>query len=357
MSLKQLSVLALFLSTAASVRASEVTYSATAGPIAAGGSGSANLPRFDPSLGVLRTVRVDVSGRVSGTWGVENTAAHPDWIGGYASGEYLGALIPVNLPTGGMPPPNPAFLPDPAVALTPFDGVVDYGGTSGTTFTLVDQYGDGAPGQHADIYTDDGLQAYVGTSPFTVALGPVVQVGPTGPPWFQSAVTLAADLNIQVRYTYDPFPAKICSARPWSGCPCNNGSSSVNGCANSAGPQGGDLQASGVASITADTLVLAGSGMTNSSALYFQGTTFTYAQSVYGDGLRCVTGTIARLGIRTNAGGSSQYPVAGDPAISVRGGVTVPGSRFYQVVYRDGGSFCTASQFNATSGMAILWAP
>ncbi len=350
-------VFALSLITASGAFADEISYTATAGPIAVGASGNATLPKFDPSLGVLREVRVNVLAGVSGTWGVENTAAHADGVGGYASGEYVGVLLPVSLPAGGMNPPNPAFLPDPSVPLTSFDGTVDYAGTSGTTFTFVDQYGDGSPGQHANIYMDAGLQAYVGTSPFTVVLGPVFQVGPLGPPWFQNTATITTGVSLQVRYTYEPFPTTICSALPWSGCPCNNRSSNNNGCANSAGPFGGDLQTIGVASISADTLVLGGLLMTNSSALYFQGTTFDYAQSVYGDGLRCVTGTIARLGIKTNANGSSQYPEAGDPPISVRGGVTSPGPRYYQVVYRDGGNFCTPSQFNATSGLAILWAP
>lgn len=355
MSLKPLFFLALCLPTGSPAFATDVVYTTTAGPIALGASGSATLPKFDPSLGVLRVVRVDAVANVSGTWGVENTASHPDGVGGYGGGEYIGVMVPVSLPAGGMNPPGPAFLPDPNVPLAPYDGTTDYAGASGITFTFANEYGDGGPGQHADIYVDASLQAYVGTGAFNIGLGPVGQVGPYIPPWFQSTATLTTGVSLQVRYTYEPFPTSICEARPWSGCPCNNGSASNNGCANSAGTQGGGLQSSGVASIAADTLVLAGSGMTNSSALYFQGTTFDYAQSVYGDGLRCVTGSVARLGIKTNAGGSSQYPMAGDAPISVRGGVTSPGTRYYQVVYRDGGNFCTASQYNATSGRAILW--
>ena len=58
MLLLPLSVLILCLATTVSARADEVTYNTTLGPIAVGASGTANLPRFDPSLGVLRLVRV-----------------------------------------------------------------------------------------------------------------------------------------------------------------------------------------------------------------------------------------------------------------------------------------------------------
>lgn len=78
---------------------------------------------------------------------------------------------------------------------------------------------------------------------------------------------------------------------------------------------------------------------------------------VYGDGLRCVGGSVVRLGTKTNASGTSQYPAPGDLPLSVRGGITQPGVEYYQVVYRDGGNFCTSSAFNATSGMAVLWTP
>ena len=45
-----------------------------------------------------------------------------------------------------------------------------------------------------------------------------------------------------------------------------------NGCANSLFAAGANLSATGTASLGSDTLVIQGSGMPNSSALYFQGT-------------------------------------------------------------------------------------
>jgi len=141
-------------------------------------------------------------------------------------------------------------------------------------------------------------------------------------------------------------------------CPCGNSGLAGNGCANSVNPSGANLSATGNASIFFDTLVLSGSGMPNSSALYFQGTTQLNGGlgSLFGDGLRCAGGAIIRIGTMTNATGASQYPAAGDPAISVRGLVTSPGTRTYQVWYRNAAAFCNVGTFNLTNGLTVTWA-
>jgi hypothetical protein len=142
-------------------------------------------------------------------------------------------------------------------------------------------------------------------------------------------------------------------------CPCANSGATGNGCASSINAAGANLATSGSASIAADTLVLQGSGMPDSSALYFQGTMQLGGGLgvAFGDGLRCVGGSIVRLKTVTNAGGSSQYPQAGDPSVSVKGQVVAPGLRDYQVWYRNAASFCTISTFNLTNGVEVSWQP
>jgi hypothetical protein len=143
-------------------------------------------------------------------------------------------------------------------------------------------------------------------------------------------------------------------------CPCGNNSSvGANvGCLNSLA-LGAGLVASGSASISNDTLVLGGSGMPNSSALYFQGTSQAGAGAgtVFGDGLRCADGSVVRLGIKLNAAGASQYPDAGDPTISVSGANAVGDTRTYQVWYRNAAVFCTVDAFNLTNGWQVTWTP
>lgn len=143
-------------------------------------------------------------------------------------------------------------------------------------------------------------------------------------------------------------------------CPCGNASASVEraGCLNSLGTAG-TVRARGVSSLNADTLVLDGSGMTNSSALYFQGTSLTNGGlgSTFGDGVACVGGPFVRLGTKQNQAGASQYPSALDSSVSVRGHVTASGTRRYAVRYRNVVPFCAPEGFNYTNGVEIVWVP
>jgi hypothetical protein len=141
--------------------------------------------------------------------------------------------------------------------------------------------------------------------------------------------------------------------------PCGNAGLAGNGCANSVNPAGANVARSGSASIAADKLVLAGAGMPNGTALYFQGTTRQSggARVAFGDGLRCAAGTVVRLWTVTNVGGASIVPPPGGPSIAVRGSVASAGTRTYQVWYRSAASFCTAATYNLTNGVEVQWMP
>ncbi|MCY2958554.1 MAG: hypothetical protein NTY35_00150 [Planctomycetota bacterium] len=142
-------------------------------------------------------------------------------------------------------------------------------------------------------------------------------------------------------------------------CPCANNGLAGNGCANSVNANGANLAVAGTASISADTFALIGTGMPNSSALYFQGTTQASggAGTAFGDGKRCAAGSIIRLGTKNNAGGGSQYPIAGDQSISIRGANAAGNVRTYQCWYRNAAAFCTVDTFNLTNGRQVTWAP
>lgn len=143
-----------------------------------------------------------------------------------------------------------------------------------------------------------------------------------------------------------------------SACPCGNASAvgASAGCLNSLAV-GGRLSGSGAASVSNDTLVLVGAAMPSSSALYFQGSSAQSSGSgaVFGDGLRCATGTVVRLGTKMNVAGVSQCPSGADPSVSVRGGVAAGNVRMYQVWYRNAATFCSASTFNLTNGYRVVW--
>lgn len=142
-------------------------------------------------------------------------------------------------------------------------------------------------------------------------------------------------------------------------CPCGNSGAAGQGCGNSVFSAGASLGLlAGGASTLADTAVLQVAGVPPGvSCLYFQGTTASVG-AVFGDGLRCATGAVIRLATNTaDAAGIGRCPAAGDPPISVEGGVpTSGGLRTYQVWYRNAASFCTSSTFNLSNGLAIQWA-
>jgi hypothetical protein len=156
-----------------------------------------------------------------------------------------------------------------------------------------------------------------------------------------------------------PVPTFCYGDGTGTACPCGNAGAAGNGCASSVSAAGAHLTATGSASISSDTFVLGGSLMPNSSALYFQGTTQTAggAGVVFGDGLRCAGGSVIRIGTKTNVGGASSYPAAGDAAISIKGANSAGAVRTYQCWYRNAAAFCTPSTFNLTNGVFATWSP
>ncbi len=142
----------------------------------------------------------------------------------------------------------------------------------------------------------------------------------------------------------------------YTGCPCGNNSlpGSEKGCTNSSGI-GARLIGSGNSSISNDTVVLFCDGMQPVAgfALFFQGD--VPVQVPFQDGFRCVAGNVIRLGIKSHAG-STFYPQFGDPSVSVRGLVTVPGVRYYQTWYRNVNGPCGTGS-NLSAGLQVNWVP
>jgi hypothetical protein len=141
-------------------------------------------------------------------------------------------------------------------------------------------------------------------------------------------------------------------------CPCANNGAPGHGCANSVNSAGALLTATGASSTLYDSLVLHGSGMPSTAfCIFLQGSSSGTTYS-YGDGLRCVGGTLFRIGTKHASGGAASYPGPGDAPVSVRGYVPWSGAqRSYQVWYRNPDpSFCTSATFNVSNGMLVTWA-
>jgi hypothetical protein len=149
-------------------------------------------------------------------------------------------------------------------------------------------------------------------------------------------------------------------------CPCGNSGIPGHGCENSVTTGGALLTGSGTPSLSSDTLVLHGSGERPTSfSIFLQGDA-AIAPTHYGDGLRCVGGTLKRLYNRNAVGGAVTAPQGADPSISARSAalgdaIPVGATRHYQVYYRDPSpTFCPnppGNTWNIGNGVSEVWIP
>ena len=145
-------------------------------------------------------------------------------------------------------------------------------------------------------------------------------------------------------------------------CPCGNSGSAGRGCQNSSFTGGAQLMASGT--VGPDTVVLAAMGEKPTALTIFLQGTQTMSPLTFGDGLRCIQGTLKRLYSRNAVGGTVTAPQGADLPITVRsaqmGDPIAPGStRHYMTFYRDPvAAFCpgpSGSNFNGSNGLSIVW--
>ena len=151
------------------------------------------------------------------------------------------------------------------------------------------------------------------------------------------------------------------------GCPCDNPPAGPGqGCDNAAVTGGAVLSATGSAYLSDDTLVFTTVGeKPTATSVLLQGTTHVAGGLVYGQGVRCLGGTLKRLFTKAASGGSITAPEfsEGDPTVSARsaerGNLIQAGqSRWYLVFYRDPivlGSCPPSSTFNATQTGRVEW--
>jgi Tol biopolymer transport system component len=150
-------------------------------------------------------------------------------------------------------------------------------------------------------------------------------------------------------------------------CPCSNQPNGLGrGCDNSAATGGAIISASGIAYLSMDSLVFTTSAeKPTATSIVLQGDAVAANGLVFGQGVRCVGGTLKPLYTKTAVGGSITAPNfgAGDPPVSARSsalGDTIQAgqSRWYLVYYRDPivlGGCPAASTFNATQTGQVVW--
>lgn len=177
--------------------------------------------------------------------------------------------------------------------------------------------------------------------------------------------------DVFLRDRFHPPFASLCEpgASGVAGCPCANPPSGPErGCDNSAATGGAKLVVRGNESFSSDTIVFSTEGQTISgTSLVVQGDGFRSSGGIYGQGVRCVVGSLKRLYTRVAVGGGIAAPnlYVGEPTVHARSaelGAPIPAgsTRYYFVVYRDPivlGGCPGTSTFNCTQARAIVWQP
>jgi hypothetical protein len=150
-------------------------------------------------------------------------------------------------------------------------------------------------------------------------------------------------------------------------CPCGNASVGVGrGCNNSSATGGAQLAANGLAALAADSLHFTSSfEKPTATSIFLQGKTQVSPGVAFGQGLRCIGGTLKRLFVHNAVLGIVSAPIGADAAVSSQSSalgdpISAGEMRFYQVYYRDPnvlGACAPDATFNASQALSIAWYP
>lgn len=137
-------------------------------------------------------------------------------------------------------------------------------------------------------------------------------------------------------------------------CPCGNFGGTGEGCLNSSG-QGGVLFTTGTSSVGSDDLGFDVQQLPSGKpALLFSGPNLINPGLLFGDGLRCVGGSIRRLGVRiTSASGQANF----GPGLQPAGGWGSGDTRYFQVWFRDPSGGPCGFGFNTSAGSSVNFTP
>jgi len=258
--------------------------------------------------------------------------------------------------------------------LTPVSATNPVGSSHTVTATLVTDLGDPIVGRNVDFDVLTGPNAGTNGSAITDINGQATFTYTgyvVGTDTIQASFLNSQNVTIYsniVTKDWTLFTAFCFGDSKGSPCPCGNNGSPGNGCANSDHPGGANFFASGVASISTDTMVLTCKDQHASSlTLFWQGDTQISPIS-HGDGLRCVSGLRRLYRAKNQHEDTVSAPpgTGSDEAVSVSqrsanlGDPLSPGStRYYFATYRDPVEFACPfpATVNDSNAIAIIWTP
>jgi hypothetical protein len=343
------------------------------------------VPKFDASGGdVLTRIDFTLSGRVDGAVFVENLDNHSHSVSSQFSGDFSLHRPDNSVILSGTP--SQSFTDN----LAAYDGTTDFHGPSGHSHTnLTDSFNV----QASTPPPTSDLALFTGTGHITLTVDVVNTSAASGSPSLSTKFDQVADVSIDICYTFSkdcngngvpddidiqngtsndhnhdgvpdecqPFTKEFCegdgSANGGAECPCHNNapSGSPRGCLNGTGV-GASLTSTGNPSVSHDTLVLHATNIPNGAGYWFQGTAMENGGngSVFGNGLRCVGGSVVRVHKIPSGTNGGTLPGPGQPPIHILLGLNAGDTRYYQVWYRDPNGACGGSA-NTTNGEIVVW--
>ncbi|MBI5364304.1 MAG: hypothetical protein HZA53_14085 [Planctomycetes bacterium] len=146
------------------------------------------------------------------------------------------------------------------------------------------------------------------------------------------------------------------------GCPCTNFGGPGRGCRSSFNANGAFITATGATAL--DNVVLQVDGVNPSgNVIFMRGNLNNVSGVTFGDGVRCVDGTLIRRTKPIFAAGQASFPSPTDTVLLSNGwgaaNLTPPGSGItahYMAYYRNAAAlFCPPETFNGTNAYVITW--
>lgn len=350
---------------------------------------SLTIPKFDPQLGLLLSIRFELTGTAQGSAKFESLDASPATIT-----TRFQTILTLSRPDASV-----LVIATPKTELvdsvTAFDGLIDFAGTSGKTYAnlvVTETETVTSPPPASDLVLFTGPPG----NPGTITL-PVSAVGSSNASGAGNIITqfgAEAEASVRVCYTFaadcngngiaddvdistgtsgdhdgdgipdecQPSVSTFCVPEGPLGngidCPCSNNPApgTLEGCDNGTGT-GGMLIGTGVPSIASDSLVLTATQIPLSSpGFFFRGTAMENSGSgtPFDSGLRCLAGTVVAVQKFPMLSGGGTLPLPGSPPISSLISASAGDVTYFQYWYRNPHGPCGGSA-NTTNGLKIVW--
>ncbi len=147
--------------------------------------------QFDPTLGTLQDVRVDIAATVGGAISVESLEATPATIDAALSGQ-------LGVSTGGTLIAADTVVASGSASLAAFDGSTDYLGSSGTSFAVAQAGATEAIYQPGNI----GLAPFIGTGSIDLTASAGIRTDASGAGSLQLQASASAGAVVSLQYDY-----------------------------------------------------------------------------------------------------------------------------------------------------------